>query len=60
LREPVEVKAQIGSACLRDTGDEWPETQSMRQAFVLVGIAAFMLIGGLIYLASREGGLGTS
>jgi TIR domain len=24
---------------------------------VLVGIAAFMLIGGLIYLASREGGL---
>jgi hypothetical protein len=27
---------------------------------VLVGIAAFMLIGGLIYLASREGGLGAS
>jgi len=27
---------------------------------ILVGIAAFMLIGGLIYLASREGGLGLS
>jgi len=27
---------------------------------VLVGVAAFMLIGGLIYLASREGGLGLS